>query len=935
MFKRIVLFLFIYTATFYPLVAQISLDLPINKAIYQRSSSGTANIPIAGMFSYGIVSSIEARLLIAGTSYVAVNWTNIQANPTKGYFNSYLNNVSAGWYTLEVRAKKSGTVLGLTTLSRIGVGEVFLIAGQSNASGYENLSPPGATSEKIITHNNFSDVCSNNFPSNPVLSQIQSASNLSTMGVEAFYWGKLGDLITNNLNVPVAFFNSAAQGSSVDNWVTSSNNQAAIHTFTGNQICANINSNNPTGVGYPYRGLQNAMRFYASQFGVRSVLWHQGESDQYLGTSSSSYVSNLNTLISKTRTDFGSTLPWTISRASYYQSGVSSNVISAQTTVANNGTQTFIGPFTDDLGSSKRDALNVHFAGSGFNDVAQKWYNVLGSTVIPNAGAISAEIVPSLNINSNGTTVTLSLNNAYASYKWVEGDNINNTAISTSASINVSSGNIRCYTTDNNGNIQFTQKININDVKNKVVNNNTCSSSIYLSDLKPYAVSNGYGPLEFDRSNGSSNDGDGGTLTLNGITYAKGLGTHANSEISYKIVPGNFDTFSAIIGIDDETGANGSVQFEVYGDGVLLYQSAVKTGSSANEALAVNIVGVSELKLKVNDGGNGISSDHADWADAKISCGINPPTTPGNFNVANINTNCAELSWTASTDNIAVAGYQIFVNNVLKTTVPANVLNEVINDLNPGTSTISIKAIDNQGNLSAASSQTINIPNLIVSYGNGNTICSNQLNTPNVNQSGGIFKLVSGSNVVVNSTTGATFFTANGSATIRYVIFDGEPCADSVQINVSAVTKPNSTTISTTSPNYVLPNTNVTVTAAACPAGLFFWMNNTSNLTINETLTATKTYKARCYNQCYSDFSNEITLKIPLPCDQNLNLISTTDDMNNVGGIEIKSTDTINLSNIITGNSEVDFEAGNYILLTPGFKSDTGTVFSAQIDDCP
>src|SRR5207247_1662349 len=48
--------------------------------------------------------------------------------------------------------------------------------------------------------------------------------------------------------------------------------------------------------------------------------------------------------------------------------------------------------------------------------------------------------------------------------------------------------------------------------------------SSYLSDLTWTSMTNGWGPVERDQSNGESGTGDGSTLTLNGTTYAKGLG---------------------------------------------------------------------------------------------------------------------------------------------------------------------------------------------------------------------------------------------------------------------------------------------------------------------------------------------------------------------------------------------------------------------------
>ena len=64
-----------------------------------------------------------------------------------------------------------------------------------------------------------------------------------------------------------------------------------------------------------------------------------------------------------------------------------------------------------------------------------------------------------------------------------------------------------------------------NDVT--VLRNGGGSGGTYLSDLPWTSMINGWGPAERDRSNGELGASDGATLTLNGVTYAKGLGVHA------------------------------------------------------------------------------------------------------------------------------------------------------------------------------------------------------------------------------------------------------------------------------------------------------------------------------------------------------------------------------------------------------------------------
>ncbi len=146
------------------------------------------------------------------------------------------------------------------------------------------------------------------------------------------------------------------------------------------------------------------------------------------------------------------------------------------------------------------------------------------------------------------------------------------------------------------------------------------SSTAYLSDLPFTQVANGWGPVERDMSNGEQAAGDGKPLSLRGVVYAKGLGAHAASDVRYAM-NGGCTSFTTKVGVDDETGSSGSVDFQVFADGTKLADSGVVTPASATQTLTVDVTGRTTLQLVITDGGNGIDYDHGDWADAKLTCG--------------------------------------------------------------------------------------------------------------------------------------------------------------------------------------------------------------------------------------------------------------------------------------------------------------------------
>jgi alpha-galactosidase len=109
----------------------------------------------------------------------------------------------------------------------------------------------------------------------------------------------------------------------------------------------------------------------------------------------------------------------------------------------------------------------------------------------------------------------------------------------------------------------------------------------------------------------------GGPLSIHGEKFANGVGTHATSKFRVQL-SGNAKRFTAEVGVDDSAGNQGSVEFIVAGDGKILWRSGVLKGGEPAKPVNVNLAGVKTLTLRVTDGGDGESNDHADWADAKI-----------------------------------------------------------------------------------------------------------------------------------------------------------------------------------------------------------------------------------------------------------------------------------------------------------------------------
>ena len=101
--------------------------------------------------------------------------------------------------------------------------------------------------------------------------------------------------------------------------------------------------------------------------------------------------------------------------------------------------------------------------------------------------------------------------------------------------------------------------------------------------------------------------------------------------------------------------------------------------------------------------------DHPEYVQAiwNPTADAQAPTAPANLMSSAKTTTTISLNWTGSTDNTAVTGYNVYMDNVLKTTVTG--LSTTITGLTTATAySFSVKAKDAAGNISATSN-TLNV----------------------------------------------------------------------------------------------------------------------------------------------------------------------------------------------------------------------------------
>ncbi|MCY7352526.1 MAG: T9SS type A sorting domain-containing protein [Cytophagaceae bacterium] len=439
-----------------PALAQIRVNFPTSRAVFQRGNNGRGTFSIAGNY-YQPVDQIQARVIpIQGGS--VTDWTTIQANPQQGNFLGTLN-VAGGWYRLEVRGVLGGNQVGVpATVEKMGVGEVFILSGQSNAQGIDNLIPPGQIDPEdrvntINYDNSKPGAESLNDPPFPEFTKMRPGNYYSLRGMGSWAWGWLGNQIASRFNVPVLFINSAYGGTHIDAWRASAAGQRANNIFC--QSCADPFYPN----GMPYGNLRLALNYYGSLLGVRSVLWMLGETDNFfLRTGTNEYREALKFVINQSRNDAGKNISWVVAQTSLAGATLSSPaILEAQAQVAQQVPNVFPGPATDNIQNPRLDG-GVHFSTdivpgtgkSGHQLHAEAWNNALTdaffATSQPQSPAGLQPVAIACNGNS-GYTLTISGNQP----SWSNGQ--------TGSSISVGRGLYYGRVRDGSGNILLTQPV--------------------------------------------------------------------------------------------------------------------------------------------------------------------------------------------------------------------------------------------------------------------------------------------------------------------------------------------------------------------------------------------------------------------------------------------------------------------------------------------
>lgn len=310
-------------------------------------AKGFAQVPFHLKWTPQDRTSIEYRLLANSKNSQWLSLSNeciLAIADSPGMTHLIIDVPAGGWYRVELRMKAEGQIVAQATSEPFGVGEVFLVAGQSYATNCNDERFQVADRDRRVVSYDFRNRTWN------VAHDPQPAGDTSDGGS---IWAPFGDLLVQAYGVPVGLANVAVGATSTSQWKTD---------------------------GELFQRLVAVGRQLKD---FRAVLWQQGESDVIEKTPTATYVERLIEFRAQADQVWEKAIPWYLAKSTlhptvYNEPNGEANIRNAiETLIESHGFER--GPDTDRLDGPNRGPLESrrHFTGLGQRNAAAMWFAAL------------------------------------------------------------------------------------------------------------------------------------------------------------------------------------------------------------------------------------------------------------------------------------------------------------------------------------------------------------------------------------------------------------------------------------------------------------------------------------------------------------------------------------------------------------------------------
>lgn len=350
---------------------KLALRSPVDYQVFQRETQEFGTIVVDGMLfpqqkGGPSLESLQIRVQTTPES----PWETLPYDSRVPSFKATIKVPAGGWYKVEVRGQIQRQPIPLATIEHVGVGEIFVVAGQSNSANH---------GESKLT------------ASHPLVASMVSADRWQpcadpqpgASGSSGSFLPPLGDQLAAEFKVPIGFVACGVGATSVREWLPQGVRFPNPPTLVGNVLT--VSGNGFESTGNLYQRFTDRLKPLGKN-GFRAVLWHQGESDANQADPSRTLVGQqyrigLETLIRNSRQSIGWQAPWFVAQASYHVPGdeFSPEIRLAQRQVWESGVA-LEGPDSDALVGPlrERNGAGVHFSAEGLKQHAARWHEKVG-----------------------------------------------------------------------------------------------------------------------------------------------------------------------------------------------------------------------------------------------------------------------------------------------------------------------------------------------------------------------------------------------------------------------------------------------------------------------------------------------------------------------------------------------------------------------------
>lgn len=335
--------------------AVLKLETPVDYQVFQRESATRGRVRVRGHVPAG-ADRFEVEL--------GGERRPVEFGKEDGAFDVAWPVAAGGWYVCRAWASRAGTVVATAEVPHVGVGEVFVVAGQSNSANH------GAERQQPKTGR--VSACAG------AVWRVADDPQPGASGDGGSFLPPLGDEIARRFGVPVGLVACGIGATSVREWLPEGARFPNPPTLTGRVRPA------PGGgwesKGEAYAGLVARLKALGPR-GFRAVLWHQGESDANQADPTRTlpgtlYRESLARVIGDSRRAIGWDAPWFVALVSYHVPGdeASPDIRAAQRSLWESGVA-LEGPDSDALKGVLREnnGQGVHFSGEGLRQHAARW----------------------------------------------------------------------------------------------------------------------------------------------------------------------------------------------------------------------------------------------------------------------------------------------------------------------------------------------------------------------------------------------------------------------------------------------------------------------------------------------------------------------------------------------------------------------------------